>query len=370
MYCLNRDVAGVNSLLLDFALSGFDEGFVGRKSDPFLIEVDRSAVEKAAYAAGMAVPWHAEADPLGNGATLKPIAVLPYFWHLINNTPTYRAYEAKFVMGDVMADRQGHLHTGDDYRYFEPIVVGDTIAVSCEVTRVYHKTGRQGPMKFIEDVWTFLNQHNRVAGELVRKVVTIDAVGTPPPPPPIPGPDLPALTGAAPKRIAARPWEDPASAVDLFDGREHAFRHEHGAVGLTSMVQWMGAVDDYAKTHYDVDYCRERGFPGDLPITAGPQAGAIMAAPVVAWAGRGGWIEEFRHIQRRSVYPGDVLATCGVARPTADRDVVEVEAWLVDDENRVRNTAGFTIRRRAGGPVGERSRLWLPQGGPSAAVGG
>lgn len=359
MYCLGRSLSGVSSVLTDFVLSDHDESHIGRKSDPFLIEVDRSAVEKAAYASGSAVPWHATSEPLGNGTTLQPVAALPFFWYLINNTPTYRVYETLYVMGSVMKQNVSHLHTGDDYRYVEPIVVGDTIAVTCELSKVYHKQGRQGPMKFIEDIWEFRNQRNVVVGDLVRKAVTIHGMDSPPPPKPDFGPDLAALTKAPVKTLAPRAWDEPQSVVDLFDGKEHAYRQKYGTVTWTSMIQWMGAIDDYSKTHYDWDYAKERGFPGGVPITAGPQMGAAMIAPVVAWAGRYAWIEEFRHIQRRQVNPGDALTTYGRSKPTADPDRVSVEAWLVDDKNHVRNSGVFTIRRWADAPAGALSRLWI-----------
>jgi hypothetical protein len=91
--------------------------------------------------------------------------------------------------------------------------------------------------------------------------------------------------------------------------------------------------------------------------------GAAMLAPVVAWAGRNGWVEEFRHIQRRQVNPGDVLTTYGFSRPTADPDRVTVEAWLVDDSNHVRNTGTFTIRRWKDAPEGPAARLWVAKAG-------
>ncbi|WP_173933896.1 MaoC family dehydratase N-terminal domain-containing protein [Chelativorans sp. Marseille-P2723] len=358
MYCLGRDLTGISSILSEFAISDYDESHIGRRSEPFMTKVDQSAVEKVAYASGCAVPWHTSAEQLSNGNVVQPIAAIPFYWYLVNNTPTYRAYETTYVMGDVMKQNDAHLHTGDDYRYYEPITVGDTITVVCELSKVYEKQGRQGRMKFIEDIWEFRNQRNVLVGDLVRKAVTIYAEGTSPQPKPDFGPDLAEKTRCEVKTLPRRAWDHPDSVVDLFDGKEHAYRQELGPITWTSMIQWMGAVDDYAKTHYDWDYARERGFPGGVPITAGPQMGAAMLAPLVAWAGRNGWIEEFRHIQRRQVNPGDVLTTYGFSKPTEDPDRVVVEAWLVDDQNRIRNTGVFTVRRWTDAPVGPASRLW------------
>ncbi|GIK82672.1 MAG: hypothetical protein BroJett024_37770 [Alphaproteobacteria bacterium] len=345
MFCMGRGLDGMTSILAEFALSDYDASHIGRKSPPFMIKVDASAVEKAAYASGCAVPWLLSSAAHSDGGAPRSIAALSFFWYLLNNTPTYRAYESGYVQSGLDAN-VAHLHTGDDYRYFVPISVGDTITVTCELTKVYEKRGRQGAMKFIEDIWEFRNQDNVLAADLVRKAVTIYPTEPPPPPPPQMGPRLSDLTPATPDVLPPRVFEF-VPARDLFDGKPHAYRHEYGTVTWTSMIQWMGAIDDYARTHYDWEYARERGFPGGVPITAGPQMGAAMIAPVLAWAGPFAWMEDFRHIQRRSVNPGDVLTTYGFSKPTNDPDRIAVEAWLVDDKGHIRNSGTFTLRRRS-----------------------
>jgi len=347
---------GVKSVLAEFAYSDWDSKHIGRTSEPHTVTIEKGAMLKAAFASGNSLPWHVASEPLSDGSRSTPIATLPFYWNLINNTLTYRVYE-QFVQ-DGLSRNVAHLHTGDDYLNYQPILPGDTITTTVELTVLYEKQGRAGPMKFIEDVWSFRNQHNVLAGQLVRKAVTIYYNKNRRPAQPDSGPALSSLVpGNRITTLKPQAWRDP-NPVDIFDGQPHGYRQEIGPISWTMMVQWMGAVDDYARTHYDFDYAIERSFPGDTPIVAGPHMGALMIAPVLAWAGSGAWIDEFRHIQRHQINPKDKLSTFGVSKPLPDGRV-EITAWLVDDKNLVRNTGTFVLRRWDNPPPGPESRRWL-----------
>jgi len=361
LYNVWRNFDDAQSILADFAYSNWDPKHLGRKSDPYMISIERGAIEKVAYASGNAMPWHASSEAIGDGLFSTPMAPLPFYWHLINNTPTYRVYE-QFVQEGL--DRNvAHLHTGDDYRFFHPIVPGDTIAVTCELTVLYEKQGRAGPMKFIEDVWSFHNQHNMLAGQLVRKAVTIYYTAERQPATPEAAPDVASLVPR--NRLTSldrKAWKRPIAA-NIFDGVRAGYTQEIGPITWTMMVQWMGAVDDYARTHYDWDYAVERGFPDESPIVAGPHMGALMIAPVLAWAGPSAVIEEFRHIQRHQINPNERMATFGYTEPmpSGDTDRMQVQSWLIDDEKRVRNWGTFVVRKWESPPSGADSRRWMPR---------
>lgn len=360
MYCLTRDLSDQESVLAEFAFSDFDQRHIGRRSAPWTIHVEAGALEKVAYAAWCTAPWNTRAEAQSDGRVSKRIATLAYFWHLINNTPTYRAYETFVQAG--LAENVAHLHTGDEYRYFHPIYEGDQITVDVELSSYRDHVGRRGPMKFIEDIWSFRNQHNVLVAQLVRKVVTVYYERDEAPVERAPAPRLSDMVpDDAVVTIPNQPFSTP-TAVDVFGEARVGYRHEIGPVTWTMMVQWMGAVDDYARTHYDWDYARERGFPGGKPIVAGPHMGALMVAPVQALIGRGAWIENFDHIQRHPVNPNDRLKSFGVTSPSPDGDPDKrhVEAWLVDEEDRVVNWATFDLRKWPDAPRGELSETWKP----------
>jgi hypothetical protein len=351
------DLEGADSVLADFAYSDWDPKHLERRSDAHIVTIEPGAMRKVAFASGNALPWFTTNEPLADGRVSAPMASLPFYWNLINNTKTYRVYE-QFVQ-DGLSRNVAHLHTGDDYFNFHPILPGDTIATTVELKVLYEKQGRAGPMKFIEDVWSFRNQHNVLAGQLVRKAVTIYYNKERKPAEPQQAPELSSLV---PKdRITSlepQAWRHP-KPVDVFDGKPRGYSQDIGPISWTMMVQWMGAVDDYARTHYDFDYAIERGFPGETPIVAGPHMGALMIAPVLALAGRDAWIEEFRHIQRHQINPKERMSTFGVTAPVpGDRNRVQVTSWLVDDKGRTRNSGTFVLRRWDNPPSGSESRRW------------
>lgn len=328
MYPLGRPVDDVDSPLADFARSAWDAEHVGKRSEPYRIAVEAGALEKVDYASGI---------HLGSNGSGAPIASHAYFWTLINNTPTYRKYE-QYVQHGVEAG-SAHVHTGDDYRYLRPIPAGETIAVTCEITRRYEKPGRQGRMVFIEDMWSFHDERGELAGDLVRKAVTVYYDGGESKP----RYDIVAVPDVAVARAGALPEIEPAR-LEL--GRPtHAAQYD--AVSLTMMVQWMGAVDDYARTHYDPAYAAERGFPGGKPLVAGPHGGALMLGPLAQALGPRWWIERFDHLQRHVIVPDELLRTFGrVTRLHDDGGGIELELFLVDAEDRVRHSGVAVVRRR------------------------
>lgn len=344
MYCLGRNQENDTSVLADFAYSNFDGKHIGRKSDPHMIRVEAGALEKVSFASHNAVARHVAGQFTTDGQKVAAVAPLPYFWHLINNTATYRLYETFVQSG--LHPKVAHLHTGDDYRYYHPIVADDLIAVTCELTRLYDREGRQGPMRFIEDLWQFRNQDNVLVGELVRKAVTVRYVTERKPAKMGTAPDVKAEVPAGRFSTIGPVNDRPYQTAALFDSKLSAYEHDIGPVTWTMMIQWMGAVDDYSRTHYDWDYAKERDFPGGIPIVAGPHMGALMLAPVSSWIGPDAWVEEFNHIQRHPVHPNDRLTTVGITRPLGDdKDRIRIEAWLLNEDKEVVNWADFLVCR-------------------------
>jgi hypothetical protein len=327
MYCLGSELTGVPSVLTDFVRSNWDPALVGRRSTPYSFTVERGAVTKVAAAAEVLGLWLAG----GEGEE----APLSYLWTMLNNTPDYRVYEDWVMQG--LDPGSAHIHTGDDYFLYRPIRVGDRITVTCEISRVYEKPGRQGRLVFIEDTWEFRNDRNELAARLVRKAVTVYYENRDPNPR-YQQVDAPASVPGALADIEPVVWSALKKGAVVYDV-------DLGPLSRPSMVRWMGAVDDYAATHYDPDYAVERDFPGHQPLAAGPHLGALLAAPVAHWIGDTGRIAEFRHLQRHEVFPKERLRTFGTVsrEPTLGDPTVEVEGWLLDDRGMMRNAGTFVV---------------------------
>lgn len=337
MFVLGRPFDGVESVMTDFARSKWDPSHIGRKSSPYTFTVELGAITKVAAASDILRPWSSTTQRAHGPwqRNVEPAAPLFYLWTLLNNTPNYRVYEDWVMHG--LEPGSAHIHTGDDYFYWVPIRVGDQITVTCELTKVYEKHGRQGRLVFIEDTWDYRNQRNELAARLVRKAVTVyyENRDTNIPYQPV---ELPPGEPTTLAEVSPIDWADLAKGKRLYDV-------DLGPLSRTSMVRWMGAVDDYAATHYDPDYAVEREFPNGQPLAAGPHMGALLAAPVSAWIGADGWLAEFHHLQRHEVFPKDRLRTLGVVSraPSAADPTVEIETWLVDERGLNRNSGTFVV---------------------------
>jgi acyl dehydratase len=297
-------------VLADLAYSGWDRSYLGAESEPYAIAVDAEMIERVAWGTGNAPPWNADAEGAARNRHGGLIAPQMLVWTLLNNTPTYRRYE-RWVMRDLPAG-QAHLHTGDEYRFLEPIRPGDVLTLVCRIDSMESKQGRFGRLEFMNCVWTFTNQHGRLAATLVSKVATLFRDGS--------------AKGSEPPRV---PDEVLAGAT---------FVHDWGTVGMKENIRWMAAVDDYASTHYDPTYAIAHGFPDERPLLAGPHGGGLMTAALVLWLGEGGWVAGFDHTQRYGIGVGDAYKVLGIAR-----DAGTVDAWLLDDADRVRHTGTFHL---------------------------
>lgn len=343
MHPANRSVEGVPSILADMALSAWDEALVGTESEPHVHVVDEGAVQRVAAGVGDDPPWNRDPESAVANRFGGLVAPYMYLWTILNNTPTYRRYE-HWVMHEMEAGT-AHLHVGDDYRYLEPIRPGDRITCRCRIDAVREKRGSQGRLVFLDDTWTFVNQHGRDVARLTCKAVTLyrerSGEGTPP--------------SRAPDGVGrGQEWREgtPAPRLEQLAVGDPIPVFEH-RLSMRENILWMAAVDDYAYTHYDPDYALEHGFPGGRSLLAGPHLGGVMVADVARWLGEGGWIREVSHIQRHGVGVGAVVRVAGrIARldPGPHGPTARVEAWLLDGEDRVLNTAELEVETAL--PVG------------------
>ncbi|WP_181779046.1 FAS1-like dehydratase domain-containing protein [Pseudonocardia pini] len=101
---------------------------VGARGVPAQIEIERGAIRKFAVATGDPSPLHHGdvAPPTYVAALRSPLPVLPQ-----PATPF-----------------RSHLHTDDEIELYATLHPGDVVTVVCELTDVFVKEGRHGPMLF------------------------------------------------------------------------------------------------------------------------------------------------------------------------------------------------------------------------------
>lgn len=331
MYAVGRPVDGQDSILVDFVRSGHDESFVGSTSEPYLITADRKSIEQVSYASCAGHDWRMAAP--GRRQPLE--APHAYLFYLLNNTRTYRVYEQSVIAA--MPEGRAQLHAGDDFYYYRPILAGDTMMVTATILPVVRKTGRHGELKFFSDEWRMYNQENELAAVLVRRAVAIEFTKTA---------ELTASDGdrrPVPTAVVeVGRWWHGGDVGEVFSPGALTHRTEHGPVRWMSMMGWLAAVDEYSPTHYDPGFAAAHRYGEGRSIVAGPQMAALMVASLEGSLGPQWWIRDYENVQRRPVYPGEVLTSFSTVTDVG-ADSVTIALWLVDDAGVVKGTGTAVV---------------------------
>ena len=123
------------------------------ESEPVVYEVERGAVLKFAEAIGDPNPVYRDdkaARQSGHRATIAP----PTFLRSLISGPAREPFPDPFPNA---------LDGGSEYRFFEPVRVGDTITVTRALVQIFERQGRLGTMLFKIAETRYRNQ----LGELV-----------------------------------------------------------------------------------------------------------------------------------------------------------------------------------------------------------
>lgn len=336
MYPVGKPDSTTKSLLLEYAESGYDQRFVGKTSEPYVIRADENSIEKVIYASKAVHPWNIQ-----NGVIDGPrVAPHAYFFFLINNTPTYRKYEEQAIAQ--VPEGHARLHTGDDFYYHQPIRPGDLLTITVRLCPVERKNGRHGKLTFFYDEWKIWNSRNQTVGMLRRKgaVVQYDLGQT------LQSPRTETKNKPESFR-SARESDNSEIEVPYCEGMvTHV--HDHGKITWLQMMAWLSAVDEYAPTHYDPDFAKARRYGNGQSIVAGPQMAACLVPPLERVLGPQYWIESYENVQRHPVYPNERLYSFGEViqvSGSGDKRELHVQLWLVDESGSVRGY-GTAIAKR------------------------
>jgi len=114
------------------------EAYLGKPSRPVKNEVEKGAIRKFAQAIGDNNPLYNDEDYARNtrfGALVAP----PTF----SRTFDYGAIEGLSLPPD------GLIHGEQSFTYYRPVVAGDVLFCSSQLTRVFQRSGRLGTMVFL-----------------------------------------------------------------------------------------------------------------------------------------------------------------------------------------------------------------------------
>ena len=142
-----------------------DRKFIGTRTDPFSVEVEKNQLRFFAKSVGETNPIYTDetsAKAAGYRSLLAP-PTFAFSLNLATPDPMGRYKEMGIDLGKV-------LHGEQKFEYFEPICAGDTITLEGEITDIYEKKG--GTLEFIVTETRATNQ----GGETVAKMISTTVV--------------------------------------------------------------------------------------------------------------------------------------------------------------------------------------------------
>jgi acyl dehydratase len=117
------------------------------------------------------------------------------------------------------------------------------------------------------------------------------------------------------------------------------------------LVMWAGAAGEFSEMHYDIDFAREKGFPGI--IVHGMLMTAFLARLVTDWMGVGGTLKKLKTRNEQFLLVNEEIFCKGlVAKKYVIDDEHYVECDLVAEKSEgghcVSATAVVTLPTRKG----------------------
>ena len=99
------------------------------------------------------------------------------------------------------------------------------------------------------------------------------------------------------------------------------------------LVQWAAGSGDFYQIHYDVDFARSTGLPGN--IVHGALKHALLGRMLHEWVGYGGTIKKWGVSYRGMDYPGQEMTCKGVVtgkRREGGENLVDLDIWTANPE--------------------------------------
>jgi acyl dehydratase len=140
----------------------FLAGLVGPLGQPDGMTVEAGAVRKMAKAVEDWDPIHHDADAARKRGYRGVVAPWPYVWLVYFNC-------AHDDMGFPFG--KATVHGGDEYEFYEPIIVGDEITVQTVITDAKLRQGRSGLLGIVVIERRFTNQHGTRCAVLRTTVI-------------------------------------------------------------------------------------------------------------------------------------------------------------------------------------------------------
>jgi len=150
-------------------------GFVGKKGDPVIFEVERGAIKKFADAVGDHNPlfWDREhAKKSGYGSIPAPLGFFGWPVRWTAAMPLHQDVRKPLVEALRKEGLNRSLDGGIEFEFLQPVYEGDTLVAVSKIAGINAKEGKSGKLVISVIETSFTNQHGTLVA-LQRKTSII-----------------------------------------------------------------------------------------------------------------------------------------------------------------------------------------------------
>ena len=141
-----------------------DRKYIGRVSEPNIVEVEKGRLKFFAKAIGETDPIYMDEDA-AKAAGYRSLPAPPTFGFSLD-LEQYEPFSDLTEMGISLGKL---LHGEQNFTYHAPICAGDTITLQSKVVDIYDKKG--GALEFLVQDYTLKNQDDQLVAEVRRTLV-------------------------------------------------------------------------------------------------------------------------------------------------------------------------------------------------------
>ncbi len=144
--------------------------FIGKAQDVRIFEVEKGAIKRFAEAVGEQNPLYLDEEYARNSRYGSIIAPPGFFgWPTKEGGGGPTPPDLREALTKAGYTNPAAVNAGEEYDFFRPIRVGDTLAASSMIKEITEREGRTGKMVFIIREMSYTNQR----GELVARARSI-----------------------------------------------------------------------------------------------------------------------------------------------------------------------------------------------------
>ena len=147
---------------------------VGKKSDIYMMEVERGAIKKYADAIGDQNPLYWDDDYAAttrHGGTIAPPGFFGWRMRWNETLPLFTRFREELKSTMIEAGFKQLLDGGQEFDFYHPVHAGDILASTQEMKSIVEREGKSGTMLLSVMETTYINQHGTLVARARQTII-------------------------------------------------------------------------------------------------------------------------------------------------------------------------------------------------------